>query len=246
MKQRWGDYLMLIIGLAVLWQLAYYFAGPDAIAPPWQTLQRLAIIVRQEPFWENARATGSAFLYAAVLALTGGLVIGIAIGSSAAAHEILSPILETLYSIPKIVLYPVILLVFGLGPPAKIAFGALHGFFPVTLFAIGAIRNIQPVLLRTARVMRLAPLSLARHILLPAALPEIVTGLRIGFSTTLLGTLIGELFASSQGLGFMLIHAMDSHNVPDIMALTFLLFLVATCANAIILAIEHHVRAHAA
>jgi NitT/TauT family transport system permease protein len=243
-RQRWSDYLLLVVGLLLLWQLAYEFAGPDAITPPWQTFQRLAILVRREPFWENARATASAFLYAAVLALSGGLVIGIAIGSSAAAHAILSPILETLYSIPKIVLYPVILLVFGLGPAAKIAFGALHGFFPVTLFAIGAIRNIQPVLLRTARVLRLGALDLARHILLPAALPEIVTGLRIGFATTLLGTLIGELFASSQGLGFMLIRAMDSHNVPDIMALTLFLFLIATGANSIILAIEHRVRAH--
>jgi NitT/TauT family transport system permease protein len=245
MKQRLSDYLILVIGLAVLWQLAYYFVGPEAITPPLQTVQRLAAIVREDRFWEHARATGIAFGYAAVLALGGGLVIGIAIGSSRAAHEIFSPVLETLYSIPKIVLYPVILLIFGLGLPAKVAFGAIHGFFPVALFAIGAIRNIQPVLLRTGRVLRLTPLSLARHILLPAALPEIVTGLRIGFSTTLLGTLIGELFASSRGLGFLLIHAMDGHNVPDIMALTFLLFLIATCANTIILAIEHRVHAHA-
>ena len=96
-----------------------------------------------------------------------------------------------------------------------------------------------------------------RTVSIPAILihwtPAIASGflINLGISmlamalTTLLGTLIGELFASSQGLGFMLIRAMDSHNVPDIMALTFLLFLVATCANSIILAIEHRVRAHA-
>jgi NitT/TauT family transport system permease protein len=92
--------------------------------------------------------------------------------------------------------------------------------------------------------MRLGRLDLARHILLPAALPEIVTGLRIGFSTTLLGSLIGELFASSEGLGFMLIRAMDIHNVPDIMALTLLLFLVAAAANTLILAVEKRVHSH--
>ncbi len=81
-----------------------------------------------------------------------------------------------------------------------------------------------------------------RSILLPAALPEIVTGLRIGFSTTLLGTLMGELFASSEGLGFMLTRAMDIHNVPDIMALTLLLFVAATAANVIFLAFERRVR----
>jgi NitT/TauT family transport system permease protein len=245
MKQRFADYVILIGALAGLWQVAYLLAGPEAITPPLETLQRLGALLQEERFWEHARATGIAFGLAATIALTGGLVLGIAIGSSRAADEILSPILGTLYSIPKIVLYPVILLIFGLGLSAKVAFGAIHGFFPVALFAIGAIRNIPPVLLRTGRVLRLPRLGLARHILLPAALPEIVTGLRIGFSTTLLGTLIGELFASSQGLGFMLIRAMDNHNVPDIMALTLLLFLIATCANSIILAIEHRVRAHA-
>jgi NitT/TauT family transport system permease protein len=244
MKQRWSDYLILIVAILVLWQVAYYFAGAEALTAPLDTLQRLGMLFAQERFFEHARATGIAFFYAASLSLVGGLVLGVAIGSSRVADEILSPLLGTLYSIPKIMLYPVILLIFGLGLSAKVAFGAIHGFFPVALFAIGAIRNIRPVLLRTGRIMRLSRLSLARHILLPAALPEIVTGIRIGFSTTLLGTLIGELFASSEGLGFMLIRAMDIHNVPDIMALTLLLFLIATAANTVILAIERHVHSH--
>lgn len=245
MKQRWWDYVILVVGMLVLWQLTFYVVGPDAITPPLQTVQQLQILIAQDDFWDNVKATGIAFSYACVLALVGGLLTGVLIGSSKMADQILSPILGTLYSVPKIVLYPVILLIFGLGMPAKVAFGALHGFFPVALFAIGAIRNIPPVLLRTSRVMNLTWSSLARSILLPAAWPEIVTGLRIGFSTTLLGTLIGELFASNAGLGFMLMRAMDIHDVPDIMALTLLLFLIATGANTIILAIENRVHAHA-
>jgi len=244
MKQRWTDYAILASASVLLWQVAYYFAGSEAITPPIETVQRLGVLMDGARFWEHARATGVAFVYAGTLALVGGLVLGIAIGASRTAHEILTPILSTLYSIPKIMLYPVILLVFGLGLSAKVAFGAMHGFFPVALFAIGAIRNIPPVLLRTGRVLRLSRLDLVRNILLPAALPEIVTGLRIGFSATLLGTLMGELFASSEGLGFMLIRAMDIHNVPDIMALTLLLFLVATAANILILAVERRVHSH--
>jgi NitT/TauT family transport system permease protein len=249
MKQRprhqaWTDYAILVSAIVLLWQAAYYFAGPEAIAPPLETVRRLGVLMDGARFWEHARASGVAFVYAGTLALAGGLVLGISIGASDNAHQILTPILSTLYSIPKIMLYPVILLVFGLGLSAKVAFGAMHGFFPVALFAIGAIRNIPPVLLRTARVMRLSRLDLVRHILLPAALPEIVTGLRIGFSTTFLGTLMGEMFASSEGLGFMMIRAMDIHNVPDIMALTLLAFLVATAANTVLLAVEKRVHAH--
>jgi NitT/TauT family transport system permease protein len=244
MKQRWADYAILLSASVLLWQVSYYFAGSEAITPPIETVRRLGMLMDGARFWEHARATGVAFAYAGAVALAGGLVLGIVIGASRTAHEILTPLLSTLYSIPKIMLYPVILLVFGLGLSAKVAFGAMHGFFPVALFAIGAIRNIPPVLLRTGRVMRLSRLDLVRYILLPAALPEIVTGLRIGFATTLLGTLMGELFASSEGLGFMLIRAMDSHNVPDIMALTLFLFLVATAANILILAIEERVHSH--
>jgi NitT/TauT family transport system permease protein len=244
MKQSWIDHAILIAASLLLWQAAYYFAGAEAIAPPIETVRRLGVLMDGARFWEDARATGVAFVWAGALALAGGLVLGIAIGASRTAHQILTPILSTLYSIPKIMLYPVILLVFGLGLSAKVAFGAMHGFFPVALFAIGAIRNIPPVLLRTGRVLRLSRLDLVRGILLPAALPEIVTGLRIGFSTTLLGTLMGELFASSKGLGFMLIRAMDIHNVPDIMALTLLLFLAATAANTLILAVEKRVHSH--
>jgi NitT/TauT family transport system permease protein len=192
-------------------------------------------------FWGHVAASGLAFVYACVIALLGGLALGIALGTSQLAVDVADPILGTLYSIPKITLYPVILLLFGLGISAKIAFGALHGIFPVTLFAMGAIKNISSTHLKTARVLRLTPAQTALTVLLPSALPEIVTGLRVGFSATLFGTLIGELFASNQGLGFMLIRAMDAHNVPDIMALTFLLFSAAAAANSLLLAIEHRV-----
>ena len=192
-------------------------------------------------FWPHAVATGIAFAYACVIALIGGLLLGLALGTNRLAGQVGEPILSSLYSIPKITLYPVILLVFGLGVSAKVAFGAVHGIFPVALFAIGALRNTSPVLIKTARVLRLAPVETARTVLLPAALPEIITGLRIGFSATLLGTLIGELFASDQGLGFMLIRAMEAHKVLDIMALTLLLFAFAASANSLLLVVERRV-----
>jgi len=63
--------------------------------------------------------------------------------------------------------------------PAKVAFGAIQGIVPIALFAMNAIRNIRPVLLRTGYVLRLAPSSMVRHVILPAAMPEIVTGVRL-------------------------------------------------------------------
>jgi len=240
-RARVLDYALFVAGLWLAWVLMFRWAGPEALSPPGATLQRMGEYLTSAQFWPHAVATGIAFAYACVIALVGGLLLGLALGSNRLAGQVGEPILSSLYSIPKITLYPVILLVFGLGVSAKVAFGALHGIFPVALFAIGALRNTSPVLIKTARVLRLAPVETARTVLLPAALPEVVTGLRIGFSATLLGTLIGELFASDQGLGFMLIRAMEAHKVLDIIALTLLLFAFAAIANVLLLVVERRV-----
>lgn len=240
-RDRAIGYAMLLGGLLLAWSAMFEWAGPEAVASPGATLRHLGGYLASAAFWNQAAATGVAFGYACLIALVGGLGLGFAVGSYRLARDVGEPILTSLYSIPKITLYPVILLVFGLGIPAKVAFGALHGIFPVALFTIGALKNISPVLLKTARTMRLNGFETARTVLLPAALPEIVTGLRIGFSTTLLGTLIGELFASDRGIGFLLIRAMEANNVLDIMSLTLFLFIFAVIANTLLLVVEHRV-----
>ena len=240
-RARLLDYLVLGAGVWLAWTLLFLWAGSEAISPPGATLRRVWEYLGSAQFWPHAMATGLAFAYACVIALAGGLALGVALGANRLAGQVGEPILSSLYSIPKITLYTVILLVFGLGVSAKVAFGALHGIFPVALFTIGALKNTSPVLIKTARVLRLTPVEAARTVLLPAALPEIVTGLRIGFSATLLGTLIGELFASDQGLGFILIRAMEAHKVLDIMALTLLLFAFAAVANVLLLTLERRV-----
>ena len=153
--------------------------------------------------------------------------------------------LVALYSIPKITLYPIVLLAFGIGMPAKIAFGAIHGIVPIAIFALGAVRNLNPVYAKAARVMRMPPAQIASRVLLPAAIPEIFTGIRIGFSLTLIGTLLGEMFASQRGLGYLLIQAIGLHNVRVIMALTLLLVVIAVTASALLLAVDRRLRGRA-
>ena len=137
------------------------------------------------------------------------------------------------------------LLIFGLGVSAKVAFGVIHGFVPVTMFCMNAVRNVNTSHLRTARVMRLSPFVTVRTIIMPSIIPEIFTGLRVGFSLTLLGVLIGEMFASQRGLGFLLINAINLADVKLIMALIFLLFLFASLANGIMLAVDRRLHVNA-
>ena len=108
------------------------------------------------------------------------MLLGLLLGLNRFAGDVADPILGTVYSIPKITLYPIILLIFGLSLAAKIAFGVIHGIFPVAIFTMNAVRNVAPVHRRTAKALRLSPLATIATVLAPAAVPEILSGIRIG------------------------------------------------------------------
>jgi NitT/TauT family transport system permease protein len=242
---RWRDPLALIAIVLLAWQALYWFAGDVALTSPVSTLRHLSGMLQDPRFLPHVQETMLAFAQGFTIAVVLGLAIGTTLGAHKLTGEVGEPILVALYSIPKVTLYPVILLVFGIGMPAKVAFGAIQGIVPISLFAMNAIRNIKPVYTRTAQVLRLAPAALVKDVLLPAALPEIVTGIRVGFSLTLVGTLLGEMFGAQRGLGFLLLQAMGVHNMRTIMAVTLLLVVFAASVNAVLLAVERRLRERA-
>lgn len=229
---------VLAVGLLACWQLLFWGVGDGAFRSPAQTLRFTLGLLGNASFWPNLAESGRAFGIALLLCVLIGLPAGAILGLSRPAAAVFEPMLVSFYAIPKITLYPILLLMFGLGISAKVAFGVIHGVIPIALFTVGAVRHIRPVLLKTGRVMGLGPVEMAMRVLLPAALPEIFAGLRIGFSLTLIGTLLGEMFASQRGIGFLLMNAIGLHNVDLIMALTFLLSLFAGTASLILLAID--------
>jgi NitT/TauT family transport system permease protein len=229
---------VLIGCLLATWQLLYWFAGETAITPPLATFRYTARLVTSEAFWPHLSESLRAFAAALAIAVALGLAFGFWLGFHRLSGQIFEPMLVAVYSIPKITLYPILLLAFGLGMPAKIAFGAIHGIIPVALFTINAVRNIRPILIETGRVLKLSTAGMVRTILFPAALPEIFTGIRVGFSLTLIGTLLGEMFAAQRGLGYLLMTAIGLHNVELIMAVTLILFAFAASVSTVLLVID--------
>jgi NitT/TauT family transport system permease protein len=234
--------LALIAILLVLWQATFVLAGPDAIASPASTLAWLARELRGPDFWGHVWATGSAYLVALAIAILGGLLIGLLTGLSATAAETAEPLLLAANSAPKIALYPVVLLLFGIGMSAKVAFGAIHGIIPVAIFTMNACRALPPVLLKTAAVMRLPLRDRILSILLPGALPDIVAGVRLGVSLTLIGTVLGEMFGSQSGLGYLLMTAIGLQNTQAIMGVTVLLIVFAATVSTALLTWERRLR----
>lgn len=240
------DSLGFVLVLLAIWQGLHWFAGDIAIASPLDTARRAAALLASDQFWPHFRETFAALGYALLIAVLGGLTIGLLLGLHRLSGEVAEPILVSLYSLPKITLYPLILLVFGLGMSAKVAFGAIHGIIPVAIFTLGAVRTIRPVYFRTARVMRLSTRQLVTGIVLPAAVPELVSGLRVGFALTLLGVLIGEMFASQRGLGHLVMNAIGTLDVPTMMAVVLLLAIVAVLVSAALLHLDRRLHQRAA
>jgi NitT/TauT family transport system permease protein len=237
--------LVLIAGLLAFWQLMYLIVGDVALRSPWHTMRFMVTLTQTDLFWLHLANTLQAFAAALAIAVVFGLLIGFVLGLHRLSADAMEPMLVSLYSIPKITLYPILLLVFGLGMSAKVAFGAIHGIIPVALFTLNAVRGIQPILLKTGRVLKLDSLMMVRSILFPAAVPEIFTGIRVGFSLTLIGTVLGEMFAAQHGLGYLLMNAIGLYNVDVIMSVTFLLVVFAAGVNGILLAVDRrlHFRA---
>jgi NitT/TauT family transport system permease protein len=237
--RRAADTLILLIVMLVFWEVLHRIAGETALPAPVATMSYLMHNVATARFLSNMATTLVEFALALMLAYGLGLAIGVWMGAHRLSGEVGEPILVAVYSLPKITLYPVILLIFGLGISGKVTFGALHGILPVALLTMGAIRAIPHVYLRAARTLQLTPWQTIVTVLIPATLPEVFTGLRIGFTVTLLGVLLGEMFASKQGLGAMIMNAMQLAQSQEMMAVAIILFTFAVLANAVLLWIEH-------
>ena len=240
MKPRQALYTAAFLAaLVILWQLLYIALGPRVLTPPLTTFVNASRMLRMPDYWPDFAESARAFLIALVIAFSLGIAGGLLIGVSRAGAEILEPLLVNANTVPKVALYPVILLIFGLGLWAKVVFGALHGVIPIMISSIGAVRNVNPIYVRSGRTMHLTRWQMLRRIWAPACVPEIFTGLRLGFSLTLLGTIFGEFFASQKGVGFLLMNAIDLRNIPAIMSLILILVVFAVAANSALLAIDH-------
>jgi NitT/TauT family transport system permease protein len=232
------DSLVLVALFVAVWQGLYEYAGDAALTSPLTTLGYASSLVKTSNFWSHAQATLVAFLYSLAISIALGVALGLMLGFQRFAGDVAEPILVALYTIPKVTLYPLILLIFGLGVSAKVAFGVIHGVIPIILFTLNAVKNINPVLIRTSRVMRLSTWQTVSAVLTPAVMPELITGIRVGFSLTMLGVLIGEMFASQRGLGFLIINGISLHNVRMTTAVILIVVVFAIAANGLLLWID--------
>jgi ABC-type nitrate/sulfonate/bicarbonate transport system permease component len=173
---------------------------------------------------------------AAALAIGGGC--GVAVGLVLGANRFLARAFEIyLYYLgptPKIIFFPVMIMWFGVGSGSKIALGALSCFFPVALSVAAGMRQIDRVLIRVGQSFRADTRQMITKIYLPAMRHPIINGVRLGLGIALIGTLLAETKLSNKGIGFLVINAYSTFDMPRMYANLIVLFVLAVGANALV------------
>lgn len=219
-----GRYIPLIV-LLLFWELVYIIVREPAMASPWQSL--IDLRVNFSNWLSDLGITLLALLIAFAFCALLGTIVGFFIGLSSFWTQTMSPVFLALYSIPKITLYPIFLLVFGLTIQGRIAFSAFHGIFPILIICMEATQMIPKTYLKLARSYQMSFLKVTRHIIIPTIMPQLVAGLRMGFSLCFLGLILSEMFASYKGLGYRLTQYMSLNQTSSILALFLIITFVA-------------------
>jgi len=139
-----------------------------------------------------------------VLAALIGVAVGTAVGRSRRLEYLVEPTIELLRPIPPLAFLPMMVLWFGIGETSKIAFIAYAAFFPIFTTTVEGIKYVDPLLLRAAASLGASERDIFRYVVLPAALPNIITGLRIGFGLSFFVIVAAEFIAADSGLGFLI------------------------------------------
>ncbi|MPV69793.1 ABC transporter permease subunit [Burkholderia sp. BE17] len=168
------------------------------------------------------------------------LFVGAAMGLSRRIDALLEPTFQALRAIPSLAWVPVLLLWLGIDEAPKITLIAIGAFFPVHLAVVAGIRDVDRKLVELGEVYRLGPVALFRRILLPAALPQIVTGLRTGLSLAWMFMVAAELIAATRGLGFLLSDGRETGRPDLVFGAILLLALLGKLTDGAMRRIESH------
>jgi NitT/TauT family transport system permease protein len=167
----------------------------DALLAAWRSWQM---------YLENLVVTLWQILAALVISCGGGIALGALIGSIPALRRSLTPLLSSAYAVPLVVLYPLMAAWFGIGASSQIAFAGLYGIIPAALATAAGIQSIDPQMALTARSMGATLFQRIVHVVLPAAIPSVLNGIRIGGALAIVGVVLAQMLVSTEGLGFVI------------------------------------------
>jgi ABC-type nitrate/sulfonate/bicarbonate transport system permease component len=231
---------LFLIALISLWTFAttWGHVSPILLPHPLAVLEELIDVLKSGEYIGDLRVTLTELAFAFAISVISGTVVGYLISRSPYSIKVFEPLMAGAYSVPIILFLPLYVLFFGLGPPSKIALGATISFFPIALNTIAGFGYIDKIFTVSARSMGASNYQLFRWVLLPAAFPVILTGLRMGFTVALLAILGSETIASLAGLGHRIVHLAESMDMARMFAYITFVVAIAAFLNAVVSSLE--------
>ncbi|KUL51457.1 ABC transporter permease [Streptomyces sp. NRRL F-4489] len=239
-----GTRALLLVGLLVLWEgLAraavidpFNFSMPSKI---WDQITQWALHgTPQGPLWEQVWYTLYEALLGWVIGVLGGVVLGIALGRIRFLADVLGPYIKVLNALPRIVLAPIFLIWFGLGPASKVASAVVLVFFPVFFNAFQGAREVDRNLVANSRILGASNRQVTLQVVIPAATSWIFTSLHVSFGFALIGAIVGEYIGATKGLGLLVSASQGTFNAAGVYAAMVILAVVALLAEGLLAFLE--------
>jgi ABC-type nitrate/sulfonate/bicarbonate transport system permease component len=232
--------LLAVIGFLALWSLVsgavivLRLFNPIFLPGPWVVAGALVTMAAKGELWPHIAAT----LERVALGFSTGAVIAIVLGLPAgyfrSVRNAVEPVVEMLRPIPPLALLPLFIVWVGIGETSKIGFITYATFFPMFLTTVHAVRRLDPLLIRAAQSLGARPWQLFARVILPAALPEMLTGIRLGVALSFFVIVISEFIGAEQGLGFLINDGRSFFLVPQMLGAAVLLGALGYAGNAIV------------
>ena len=184
------------------WIPALYLPGPEAVVA--KLVEVATTGYMDATLWQHLGASLARVAVALVAAVLLAVPVGLAIGLSPAARAVLDPLIEFYRPVPPLAYLPLIVIWFGIGEFSKVLLIFLAVFAPIVVATAAGVHKVDPVRVRVTQSLGGSRWQVIRHVVLPSALPDILTGLRIGLGTGWSTLVAAELIAATQGLGFMI------------------------------------------
>ena len=230
----------LVLAFLALWQIASTrgWVNPSVFPPLdvivsalWSSLASGALI---DDIAISLQRSGIAFAAAVVV----GIPLGLVMGQARVVEQALDPLLQFFRQTSALALYPVFILLLGLGETSKVFVIFWATLFPILLSTIGGVKEVDGKLVEMARTYGASRLAIFRRVVLPASVPAIFVGLRLSATTALLLLIAAEMIGANKGVGFQVMNAQYNFQIPLMFAAILLLALLGLLANAVLVLLQ--------
>jgi ABC-type nitrate/sulfonate/bicarbonate transport system permease component len=236
-----------LVTFLALWSLAGGLVeatrpfNPLFLPAPWVVIGALLELARKGQLWVHVAATlervAIGFAAGAVLALALGLLAG----QIRVVRNVVEPVIELLRPIPPLAVLPLFIVWVGIGEASKVGFITYATFFPMFVTTVHGVTQIDGRLLRAAQSLGARPRHLFLRVILPAALPDVLTGLRLGVALSFFVIVISEFVGAESGLGYLINDGRNFFLVPQMLGAAVLLGLLGYAGNALVRVLERRV-----